>query len=145
MSGGGNTFNLKEQKEDKLRDNVDILLLKFALSKKIPILGICRGMQFLNCFFGGTISQIRNHVGNEHEIILNTKLYNFPNIVNSFHGFGIKRDNLASNFSSIALDKNGNIESFIDSKKKVFGIMWHPERDVKNIKLYSLFFKKWFK
>ena len=40
-----------------LRDNVEKQLLEWALETRIPILGICRGMQLLNVHFGGTLYQ----------------------------------------------------------------------------------------
>lgn len=40
-----------------LRDTVEKQLLEWALEAKMPILGICRGMQLLNVHFGGTLYQ----------------------------------------------------------------------------------------
>ena len=37
------------------RDKTELDTLKFAIDKKIPVLGVCRGMQLINKFFGGSI------------------------------------------------------------------------------------------
>lgn len=39
------------------RDEFDFKLIEFAKNKGIPILGICRGLQILNVYFGGSLDQ----------------------------------------------------------------------------------------
>lgn len=39
------------------RDEFDYALLRFACKQQIPVLGICRGMQLINTYFGGTLYQ----------------------------------------------------------------------------------------
>lgn len=51
---------------DEKRDQVEKCLVEQACKKQIPILGICRGMQFLNVFFGGNLIQ---DIGTEHSMI----------------------------------------------------------------------------
>ena len=38
-----------------LRDSVEYALLDYALAHDLPVFGICRGVQVLNCYFGGTL------------------------------------------------------------------------------------------
>jgi gamma-glutamyl-gamma-aminobutyrate hydrolase PuuD len=40
---------------DECRDRFELILLHCSLLAKLPILGICRGMQIINIFFGGTL------------------------------------------------------------------------------------------
>lgn len=40
-----------------LRDSLESHVLEIALEKSMPILGICRGLQFINAFLGGTLYQ----------------------------------------------------------------------------------------
>ena len=40
-----------------LLDKSEKLLIEYAMKKDIPILGICRGMQALNVFCGGSLIQ----------------------------------------------------------------------------------------
>ncbi|NDJ74679.1 MAG: hypothetical protein GYB65_00350, partial [Chloroflexi bacterium] len=39
------------------RDSIEAQLLQHALDCDWPVYGICRGMQFINVFFGGTLVQ----------------------------------------------------------------------------------------
>ena len=49
LSGGDNLGT------DPVRDKTETELLQYAMSKNIPTLGICRGLQLINQYFGGTL------------------------------------------------------------------------------------------
>ena len=45
-------------------DKLEFLLIKEALNRKLPIFGICRGLQILNIYFGGNLKEIpSSHLG----------------------------------------------------------------------------------
>ena len=127
---GGNDI-ISNKKESLTRNKIEKNLIKKAIKKKIPILGICRGAQLLNISFGGKIKKVRNQMRTRHNIyitkndIIKKKILN----VNSFHNFGIKKNNLSKKFVKIAFDKEKNIEMFVSKKHKIIGVMWHPERE----------------
>jgi len=53
------------------RDITEAKLLIWAIKKKIPVLGVCRGMQFINVFFGGDLTdKIENHITKSFRIFL---------------------------------------------------------------------------
>ena len=110
------------------RDEFENNLINYCIEKKM-ILGICRGMQILNMFFGGELINLKNHSGKSHNIKNLSNNKDLPKRVNSFHDFGINKEKLPKNFKIIATDENGTIEAFEDQDKKIFGIMWHPERN----------------
>ncbi len=66
---GGNSINpslygnndLKLQDVSDRRDKCEIRILEKAIEMRIPVLGICRGLQLINVFFGGVL------VNNEKE------------------------------------------------------------------------------
>ena len=62
LSGGNNIG------EYAIRDDLESGVYKWALEKGKPILGICRGMQFINYINGGKLKQVENHVSKKHEI-----------------------------------------------------------------------------
>lgn len=103
-------------------DKLEFLLIKEALNRKLPIFGICRGLQILNTYFGGTLKEIpSSHLG-----LHNIKLKNdVVKSVNSFHHLCV--DTLASNFSILAKSNDFVIEEIEDKKRMIFAIQYHPE------------------
>ena len=133
LTGGNDVYynekNPKQSRLSKLRNKSEELIIKKCLINNIPIIGVCRGMQFINTYFGGKLKLIKNHAGSHKHKIYNKSKYNFPIKVNTFHNYGIPfRYN--SKFTKIlAVDDEKNVEAFIHLKKKILGIMWHPERE----------------
>ncbi|XVN40941.1 MAG: gamma-glutamyl-gamma-aminobutyrate hydrolase family protein [Rickettsia endosymbiont of Argas persicus] len=134
------------------RDSFEILVLKKALEKNIPILGICRGMQLLNVIFGGTlIKHIPDHVKDIGQtIIINHEQPHPKNIVS--HAIDIKPDtklaDIANNRFHIMVNsthhqavckvgndliisataEDGIIEAIESTKHNfVIGVQWHSE------------------
>ena len=52
FSGGGDVG------QDPLRDETETSILEFAIEHHLPVFGVCRGMQFLQNYFGGTLSHV---------------------------------------------------------------------------------------
>ena len=128
------------------RDTVEKKLFDFALKNKIPLLGICRGMQMTNVALGGTlIPDIPTYVGKEvshrgsgkteHLVKINNKENRlFPEtkdsfVVNSNHHQCI--DKLAKGLTIIAKSKDGVIEAVSYDKSLhayLVAVQFHPER-----------------
>ena len=131
LSGGDNIGEFPE------RDQTENKILEYAIKNSIPILGVCRGMQLINTFFNGTISENSNsgHVGKPHNIdIMNPSLVNLFGHdkleVNSFHNNLIKKDDIGDGLDVFALsEKDFTIEGCFHKKNPIIGVMWHPERD----------------
>ena len=116
-----------DPKKKDIRYKIENRLLKYSSERNVPLLGICRGAQKINIFFGGKISKVKNHVRKNHEIFgeitRNKKIR-----VNSYHDFGIKIKDLAQKLKILAIAKDDSVECFKHKEKKIMGIMWHPER-----------------
>lgn len=129
-----------------IRDTFDGLLLKHAIANKIPVFGTCRGQQFINVFFGGTLYQdiptmansyIKHNQGGNWKIgthtiyikkgsWLDSVLGKDEIIVNSFHHQAVK--SLAPGFKITALSKDGIVEGIErESGSFCVAVQFHPE------------------
>lgn len=111
------------------RDKVETILVREALERNVPILGICRGMQFLNGYFGGKVSRLHltgeRPNGKDHPVIFQGRTL----MVNNFHNDGIFREKLADGLTVLAEDMEfGVVEAFYSESDAVLGLQWHPER-----------------
>ena len=117
LSGGNNIGEYVD------RDNTERKLLKYAYLKNIPVLGICRGMQFMATENGSTLSKVDGHTKTVHRIDGEISGY-----VNSFHDYKI--DKCPDMFRVTA---RSTLDNSIEAiKHKILpweGCMWHPERN----------------
>jgi putative glutamine amidotransferase len=154
ITGGGDVDPELYQQENhglslnisRIRDEMELYLIKQSLKRKIPILGICRGMQLLNVYYGGELYQDImtqydtdiDHINIEveadymaHEIIfeegslLAKMMCKNTLMVNSRHHQSVKK--LGENLRSTAKSADGIIEAIEHQLDDVIGIQWHPE------------------
>lgn len=132
-------------------DTLDFALIKAFSEAKKPILGICRGIQSLNVYFGGSLNQkvIGHHAtGKKVEHIVNLEKESFlyecyqkPKVlVNSYHNLAVKE--VASGFKVTAIGEDGIIEGI--EKENIIGVQWHPEM-IYDLQFFHKFLQKFFK
>ncbi len=134
FSGGDNIGDNKE------RDFTEKKLLEYALNKKLPIIGICRGMQLINEYFGGSLTVIDSdkHITKKHELqIVDDKFQSLfhSSIINtnSYHRNIIAKNQIGKKLKPFAIFTNDeSIEGFFHETLPILGVMWHPERDFNN-------------
>lgn len=131
LSGGNSIASLDENAADSApeRDEMENALISVALAKNIPIIGVCRGMQLLNIYMGGSVQRVQGHVAVRHRINSISTGYCLPKEVNSYHNYGIPKNGLADTLTPLACDDEGNIEAFYHTDMSMLGLMWHPERE----------------
>lgn len=130
----------------ELRDRMEAYILKQAMELDRSILGICRGVQFLNACLGGTLYQDLETEYNSltdhhmappydraaHQVSISKGTWLSDMLgkeqigVNSYHHQGIKA--LSPAFEVMAVAEDGLIEGiYMPSHKYIAGVQWHPE------------------
>jgi gamma-glutamyl-gamma-aminobutyrate hydrolase PuuD len=114
------------------RDTTERLLLDYAARNSLPVLAVCRGLQFLNLELGGNLVSVEGHVAVEHRVscVANKFAAIESAMVNSYHNYAISNEGLASELNPWAVSDDGFIEAASHQKNAWVGIMWHPERSV---------------
>lgn len=129
---------------DDARDMFDKKVMDKAVALDLPILGICRGNQMINVYFGGTLYQdltLKDSNVIQHEqlgsrgkncqyidIEEGSLLYSVlgkKGFVNSYHHQAV--DQVAPNFKVTATAVDGVIEAIEHVSKKIYGVQFHPE------------------
>ena len=105
------------------RDAVEQKLLALALAEGVPVVGVCRGAQFLLHAFGNQLQRIDGHVGTRHRLEIAGQLHE----VNSFHQWGCVE--LNPPLRTLARSDDGLVEAFAHADLPILGVMWHPERE----------------
>ncbi len=103
------------------RDRIDEGLIQYAIKNGIPLLGVCRGMQSIAMYFGGSLKKTTGHVAVWHEIE-----GGITREVNSYHSYAV--DDPGDGITVVSRTKDGVAEAICHEEYPVYGIMWHPER-----------------
>ncbi len=159
-----------ENKKDEARDELALNLIRHAVDKDIPCLGICRGFQEMNVALGGTLNPAVHDSGfNDHReapvddfeqkyapahavLVQKESLFeqwlvenHWENTtffeVNTLHNQGVAQ--LAPQLKVEAKAPDGLIEAFSLAGQKYFvGVQWHPEWKAKTNHFSQILFKE---
>jgi len=156
LTGGGDVHPGLYGKDDQIemveevnehRDAFEFEVVERALDREIPVLGICRGMQIMNVFLGGTLivdlptAGFRNHVerdGIDHrhplEVVPGSLLEAIsgagPKRVNSIHHQAVEKVGKGLMVSARSNDGVTEALEWVMKDRMPFLLLvqWHPER-----------------
>jgi putative glutamine amidotransferase len=127
------------------RDELEMEALERCRERGLPVLGICRGMQFLNVALGGAMHQhlptaVTHEADGETprfhpvQVLPNSRLATVTAVrgrlrVNSLHHQGLEAVHLAPGLRINALAPDGVVEGIeAPGEPLLMGIQFHPER-----------------
>ncbi len=148
LPGGGDVAPLRYGQENDGSRGIDPELdaLQFAaadafISAGKPVFGICRGLQLLNVFFGGTLVQDLPSAASHSSGIVGTDLYHDSSAAeNSFlasvYGFSFRInsshhqavDRPGKGLQVVQYSHDGVVEALSHETLPVWCVQWHPER-----------------
>jgi putative glutamine amidotransferase len=123
------------------RDRAELALIREALRRNMPVLGICRGMQLLNVALGGDLHQ---HLGSDthkglpgrytfHDVTVEpgTRLADVLGAGTRTHSCHHQApDRLGAGLRVSARAEDGTVEAVEQpAAGLVLGVLWHPEED----------------
>ncbi|MCX5244742.1 gamma-glutamyl-gamma-aminobutyrate hydrolase family protein [Streptomyces sp. NBC_00201] len=122
----------------RARDAWELALIEAALAARVPLLGICRGMQLLNVALGGTLVQ---HLDGHAEVVgvfgrhpvkpvpgtLYAAAVPEETAVPAYHHQAV--DRLGAGLVPTAYAQDGTVEAveLPSAESWVLGVQWHPE------------------
>ena len=131
--GRGNTASRGLEPE---RDTAELMLLERFIAAGKPVLGICRGIQIINVFFGGTLCQdLPGHAAadgkDSFHAVCTVRSPLLPVCgpvcrVNSAHHQAV--DVPGRGLRAIQWAEDGAVEALCHDCLPIWGVQWHPER-----------------
>ncbi|HUT93446.1 MAG TPA: gamma-glutamyl-gamma-aminobutyrate hydrolase family protein [Thermoguttaceae bacterium] len=141
---------------DRDRDDFELALIRGALHRDMPVLGICRGIQILNVFQGGSVRNLRSDAelaathgidldsmdAHSVEIAAGSKLGQLlgagPRRVNSFHGQAVGE--VGEGLRVAAQASDGVVEAIeLPDRPFIIGMQWHPEAPPQQMAVFEAF------
>ncbi|MBI3868537.1 MAG: gamma-glutamyl-gamma-aminobutyrate hydrolase family protein [Verrucomicrobia bacterium] len=115
-----------------LRDDTENALVREALRRRLPLFGVCRGLQMIQRCFGGPLRGCPKdgHVATRHVVRFERgSVEEGERTVNSYHALGVRPQDLAPELIATALSADGWVEGLAHRGSPMAAVQWHPERN----------------
>lgn len=124
-------------------DSFQMEAVDYAVRHRLPVLGICRGQQVLNVYFGGSLIQNVPHAARHaydlvrsedqvHPVLAEKNSFAFECYgreyfrVNSAHHQAVDRP--GRGLKAVMTSEDGLVEGMVHQELPIMSVQWHPER-----------------
>lgn len=115
------------RKNNPLMNVVNSKIIKYAVTEKKPLLGICYGAEILALTLGGTLKKMNQiHKGNQEIEILKTNPL-CSGKINVFESHSYLISKIDTSFTQIAKSNVCDFEMIQYDNLNIFGTQFHPE------------------
>jgi N5-(cytidine 5'-diphosphoramidyl)-L-glutamine hydrolase len=130
LTGGNNLVSYGGDAPE--RDHIENILINYSVNNKIPIIGVCRGMQMIQNYFKVNLERIENHVATKFLLKAKHKSQHTEYLkslkkVNSYCNYG--SFTTSNELDIVATNKHKTIFAIEHTNLPIWGQMWHPERE----------------
>lgn len=128
---------------DPVRDTFELALLRGALDRGLPVLGICRGMELINVAYGGTLRDGVSHpAASDIDVddLGAVRVHQVDVVAGTLAREVFGRDaveatcvhhqapgELGLGLVASVIARDGSVEAVEDRERRVLGVIWHPE------------------
>ncbi|MBS1676540.1 MAG: gamma-glutamyl-gamma-aminobutyrate hydrolase family protein [Actinobacteria bacterium] len=139
---------------DPIRDAFELAMLRGALEREIPVLGVCRGMELINVYRGGSLRDGVSHPAAQdiHVDALGRVRVHDVNVLEgtlAYQVFGRNRVEatcvhhqapgaIGAGLIASVLADDGSIEAVEDPEHELLGLIWHPELGLERTPTHQL-------
>lgn len=135
------------------RDEFEFALVRDAMARELPVLGVCRGMQVLNVACGGTLTQHLPEVAGHAEHQPAPAVYGPQRVtfapgsrvaeilgaeakVQCYHHQAV--DRVGTGLTPVAWAADGTVEAVeAPGERFLLGVQWHPEQTIEDVRLFA--------
>lgn len=128
---------------DPVRDEFELAMLRGALDRDLPVLGICRGMELINVAFGGTLRDGVSHSDAVPENVSDLGEVHFHDVdvvegtlaAEVFGRDSVEAscvhhqapDVIGEGLTASVVSADGSVEAVESAERDLLGVIWHPE------------------
>ena len=135
---------------NEARNQLEGTLLAYAFARRMPVIGVCRGLHVVQHFLGGPVCprlpNAADHVARVHPLAWHHHLLQGHELkegtTNSFHAQGVLRADLAADLLCLA-SCGEVVEAVVHKQRPIVALQWHPERENSHLAADHLIFDLW--